>query len=242
MRRYFLSLQGRLGGCGSGRVSGEAPFDCVAAHRRPGPAGEQGVARVPGLLGEPGGEDLGGVRGERGYPLFPALSRAGDVGPGAEEDVSPGEGGELGDPQAGLDGEREQRAVAPSGPGGGVRGGEQRGGFGLGEVGDELAVEPLGRDGRDPLDDGRVVEVTQGREAEQGMDRGQAGVAGTDAVAALVFEMVQERADQRGVEVGDLQAGGLFPGLAGGEVQEQPERGRRRRCAGWPCAAWSGSR
>jgi hypothetical protein len=103
------------------------------------------------------------------------------------------------------------------------RGGEQCGGFGLGEGGDELAVEPLGRDGRDPLDDGCALKVAQGRVAEQGVDRGEPGVAGADAVAALVLQVVEERAGQRGVEVGDLQAGGLFPGLAGGEGQEQPD-------------------
>ena len=118
---------------------------------------------------------------------------------------------ELGDAKAGLDGERQQGAVAAAGSRGGVRGGEQRGGFGLGEVGDELALEPLGRDGSDPLDDGRALEVAQGREAEQCVDRGQPGVAGADAVAALVLQVVEERADQRGAEVGDLQLEGCFP-------------------------------
>jgi hypothetical protein len=186
MRRDLLAFQGRLcAGC-CGGVPGEAPFDCVAAHRGSGTAREQGVSRLAGVLAEPAAEYFGGGRGERGYPLFAAFAGAGDVGSGAQECVGPGEGGELGDPQPGLDGERQQRVVAPPGPGGGVGGGEQRGGFGFGEVGDELAVGPLGRDGRDALDDGGVVEVAQGREAEQRVDRGQPGVAGADAVAAVV--------------------------------------------------------
>jgi hypothetical protein len=108
------------------------------------------------------------------------------VGSGAQERVGPGQGREFGNPQARLDGERQQRVVAPPGSGCGVRCGEQCGGFGLGEIGDELAVGPLGRDGQDALDDSGVIEVAQCREAEQRVDRGQPGVAGADAVAALV--------------------------------------------------------
>ncbi len=50
-----------------------------------------------------------------------------------------------------------------------------------------------------------VLGVAQRGEAEQRVDRGQPGVAGAGAVAALVFEVVQERADQRRVEVGDVE-------------------------------------
>jgi hypothetical protein len=69
-----------------------------------------------------------------------------------------------------------------------------------------------------------VVEVAQCREAEQRVDRGQPGVAGADAVAAVVFQVVEEGADQRRVEVGDLERGGLPAGLAGCEGQQEPER------------------
>ena len=54
---------------------------------------------------------------------------------------------------------------------------------------------------------GGVFGVAQRGEPEQGVDRGEAGVAGADAVAAVVFQMVEERRDQRRVEVGDVQAG-----------------------------------
>jgi hypothetical protein len=39
------------------------------------------------------------------------------------------------------------------------------------------------------------------------VDRGEPGVAGADAVAALLFEVVKERADQVGVEVVELEPG-----------------------------------
>ena len=50
---------------------------------------------------------------------------------------------------------------------------------------DDRLVEALGRDRQDPFDVGGVLGVAQRGEAEQGVDRGQPGVAGADAVAAL---------------------------------------------------------
>jgi hypothetical protein len=72
--------------------------------------------------------------------------------------------------------------------------------------------------------DGRVLGVEQGSEAEQGVHGGQAGVAGPHAVAALVFEVVQECADQRRVQVGDRQVGGRRAGVLLGEGQQQLAR------------------
>jgi hypothetical protein len=40
------------------------------------------------------------------------------------------------------------------------------------------------------------------------VDRGEAGVAGGDAVAAVVFEVVEEAADERGVQVDERQSRG----------------------------------
>ncbi|MGH3994303.1 MAG: hypothetical protein ACRDSN_17825 [Pseudonocardiaceae bacterium] len=42
-------------------------------------------------------------------------------------------------------------------------------------------------------------------EPEQRVDRGQAGVAGAGAVAAVAFEMLEERLNQRRVEILDLE-------------------------------------
>src|SRR5262249_10557650 len=113
-----------------------------------------------------------GAGGEWGDPVFAALAVAGDVRPGAEVDVADGEPGELGNAQPGLGGEQDQRVVAPPGPGGAVRGGEQRGQLGLGEPGDQRLVIPLGRKGQDPRDYSGVLGVTQCGVAEQRVDRG----------------------------------------------------------------------
>jgi hypothetical protein len=143
------------------------------------------------------------------------------VGADAKVDLAAGQRGQLRQAQAGVHRQGQQGVVASSGPGGLVGGVQQRVGLGLGEVGDEGLVVAFGRDRQHPLDDGGILGVVQGGEAEQGVDRGQAGVAGPHAVAALALEVVQERADQPGVQVGDLQAGGRLAGALGGEAQQQ---------------------
>jgi hypothetical protein len=146
----------------------------------------------------------------------------GDVRPGAEVDVAAGQPGQLGDPQPGLRGEREHGMVAPPGPGGLVRCGEEGIGFGFGEPGDEGPVELLRGDREDAGDRFGVLGMPEGCVGEHGADRGEAGVAGAGAVAAVLLEVVQEAADQRRVEVGDVKLAWLFSGALGGEGQEQP--------------------
>jgi hypothetical protein len=94
----------------------------------------------------------------------------------------------------------------------------------LGEEGDDGPVGSFRGDGQDALDVGGVLWVVQRGELEQGVDRGQAGVAGPRGVAPVAFEVVQERGDQRGVQVGDVELGDRFPGPRGGEDEQQPQR------------------
>jgi hypothetical protein len=100
--------------------------------------------------------------------------------------------------------------------------GEQRVQFFSGEPGDQGLVESPGRDGQHPGDRLCVLGVLQGRVAEHGVDGGEPGVAGAGAVAAVVFEVVQERADQRRVQVGEVELARLPAGAPGGEGQQQP--------------------
>ena len=92
----------------------------------------------------------------------------------------------------------------------------------LGEERDHGPVVALGGDGEDPGDDRGVLGMAQGGEAEERSVRGEAGVAGPGAVVPFDFEVLQEGADQRGVEVGGVQLGGLFAGATGGEAELQP--------------------
>ena len=53
------------------------------------------------------------------------------------------------------------------------------------------------------------------------MNRGQPGVTGPGTVAAIGFQVVEERPDQRRVQVGDVQIGGCLAGPLLGEGEKQ---------------------
>jgi len=131
------------------------------------PAGEQRIGGPSAAFGEPGTGDRGRGGGQRGDPLLAAFAQAADVRSGVQADVGAAERGEFGDPQAGLDGQDQQGVIAATGPGVSVRGGEKRGDLGLGEVGDQPAIEAFGGDRQDALDDCGVLGVAQRGEPEQ---------------------------------------------------------------------------
>ena len=71
---------------------------------------------------------------------------------------------------------------------------------------------------------GRPVGSAQGGVAHERVDRGQAGVAGADAVAALGLQVVEEIQHQWRVQVGQSERGGWFTAALLGEAQQQLER------------------
>lgn len=81
-------------------------------------AGEAGGVTAAFLQPDP--QHGHGAVGEGHGPLFAALAEATNVGAGVEVDVAAVEPGELGHPEPGLGGEREQGAVASSFPAAGV--------------------------------------------------------------------------------------------------------------------------
>ena len=124
-----------------------------------------------------------------------SLAVAADVRPGSEVDVLAVQAGELRYPQPGLDVEQEQGPVAAAVPGLAAGCRDQRVDLLGGEVADDRALAPPGRDRQDLADGGGVLGCPGGSVLEQGVDSGQAGVAGGAAVAPVVFQVVQERAD-----------------------------------------------
>ena len=91
--------------------------------------------------------------------------------------------------------------VAAPDPGGGVGRGQQRLDLGVGEERDDRFVVAFLWDRGDASDQLGVLGVAQGCVGEHRAQRRQAGVAGAGAVVALVFEVVEEREDDGGVEV-----------------------------------------
>ena len=68
-----------------------------------------------------------------------------------------------------------------------------------------------------------MLGVMQCEVGEQRVDGRQAVVAAAGGVVPVLFEVVQERGDQRRVEVGDIQGAGRLAGFPGGEGQQEPE-------------------
>jgi hypothetical protein len=101
--------------------------------------------------------------------------------------------------------------------------GEQRVDFRAGEEGDDRAVGAFGGDGKYPGDQRGVLRVAVGGELEQRPHRGQSGVAGRGADAAVAFQMGKEGTDRCGVQVVEVQPGRRLAGAVGDVGQQQPE-------------------
>jgi hypothetical protein len=116
---------------------------------------------------EPGLKKRGDGGGERDCSLLASLALAADVRAGPEGDVAAVESGELGDPQAGLDGQQHQDSISSSFPTGLVRGCDEGVDFGCGQERHDPFVEPLRWDGQDTLDEESVFGVAQRGVGEQ---------------------------------------------------------------------------
>lgn len=201
-------------------MRGKAAFDGIAAEELSRAGRQERISRPSRALGEPDPQDRDGPCGQRRDPLFASFAAAADMGAGAEVDIRAAEPDQLRDPQSALECEQEQGMVAPAGPGRAVGGREQSPDLRFAKEGDEVAFEPLGRDGEDTFDQRGVLGMAKGGIAEQRVDRGEPGVARAHAVAALTLEVVEERADERGVEIGDVELAGLLSRLLRGERQQ----------------------
>jgi len=142
---------------------------------------------------------------------------------GSEMHIGTANADQLGCSQARLGSETEQRVITSPGPGRLIGSGKQRADFGLGQEGHEPSVEALGRDGENALDDGGMIGMAKCGVSEQRADRGKPSVAGARAIFSLVLEVVEEGADQRGIEIVDIQLGWFLTFFGRREDQQQPE-------------------
>ena len=123
----------------------------------------------------------------------------------AEVDVAAGDAGQLRGPQPSLGEQRDDRVVTAAGPSRAVGGVDERVEPGLGEIGDQRALVTLGSDLQDPFDRCGVLWVTQQAVPIERPDRGQPGVPRPGPAPAVSFEVVEERADQRRVELAEIE-------------------------------------
>jgi hypothetical protein len=98
--------------------------------------------------------------------------------------------------------------VSAADPCAAVRGRLQGFDFWLRQVGEECALESLLRNGKDSLDDGGAGGLVQGGVAEEGVQSGETRIACASAIASLVLQVIEERTDERNVEVLQGDGGG----------------------------------
>ena len=159
-----------------------------------------------------------------------------------QQHVTDLQAGEFGDAGAGVVGGGEQDRVAPSAPGAAVGCGQDRGDLFAGQVAEHRPVEAFGRDGQHACGDRQRGRVADGGVAHERVDRGQPGVAGAGAVAAVGLEVVEEVQHERRVQVGQLQRARLACRCVArrSRAAARTRRGRPRRCGRWRRAGRSG--
>ena len=167
---------------------------------------------------------VGGGGREWHGAVLASLAEAADVSAVAGGDVTVVEPDEFGDPETSLGGEREQGSVSSSFPAVLVRGGKHSVELVLGEEGDLGAVEPFGWNGQHAADQLGVFGMGERRVGEQGPDRGEPQIPCPGGVLTLRFEMVEERSDRVGVEIGPVEPVGLDPLGVVDPGDEQSER------------------
>src|SRR5664279_1972961 len=161
--------------------------------------------------------------GERRRSLLSSFAEAGDVRPGAELHVSPAQRGQLGHPQPCVSGYGEKCPVTAPPPGVGVGRSEQGVDFVVVEERHHPRIRAFCWDGEHSGDEGTVLRVTVCSEPVEGVDRRESGVSCRDAVGALSLEVVEEPGDRGGVEVDEIELGGLPAGSVLGVAQQQAE-------------------
>ena len=161
-----LVVQRRAAPGRGGGVFGEQPGDRVGAQWSASTGREHRIGWAAVVFAEPGGERGDGVGGKRGRAVFASLAVATNVWPGAQMDVVADESGQFGDPQAGLDGQREQGVITATEPGAVVGRGQQCVDLLAGQEAHQFLLVAFGGDGQHPLDRLGVFGMLQGGVAE----------------------------------------------------------------------------
>lgn len=169
VRRDCIGVQREAAAAGGVGVLGDEKRDRVAAERSAAAGRKQRLVGVAGALFQPFARHGDRVSGQRRSAPFASLAGDLNVRAGAEVHVLAAQSGELGDTHAGLDRE-VRRVVAPADPAIAVGRVDERVSFLFGEVGDDRAVEALGRDGEPAADRHGVFGVAERGESDHGVD------------------------------------------------------------------------
>src|SRR6266851_9849440 len=198
-------------------------LDRVRAESSASPGGKQRVSRPAAAFPEPDPERADGLAGKRSDAFFAALAVGSHAWTSAEIEIADDQAREFREAQTGLECKKQQRMVPTASPGRAVRHREECQQFSTVQECDESPFESLRRDGQDALDVVRVLGVVEGREAEEAVDGSKSGVACADTVLAVLFEILQEGADERRVDVREVESRGRLASPLVGEPNQQAE-------------------
>jgi hypothetical protein len=120
---------------------------------------------------------------------------------GSERDILVPQRGHLGQSQAGLNGGDQKGVVTASQPRRSIRRRQQRLDLWPGQKAHQGAPLSLVRNRQHSLDDSAVRRRFQRGVAEERPDGRQTEVPAPGAIAPAVFQIFQERADQRGIQI-----------------------------------------
>lgn len=168
------------------------------------------------MFGQVGAQQCHGVVAERDVASLAALAGQHRQGRGFQADVTHGQVGEFGNPRGGVVEGGQQSRVTTASPGGPIGCGEQTAGLLDGEVIDARLGLAFGGDGKDVLTAGHSGRLLGLQPPEERADRGQALVAGRDAVVPFGFQPVEEPGDRVGVDAVE----GELVGLDGSAIAE----------------------
>jgi len=120
MRRDLFGSNGRAPARRFGRVLGDEELHGVLAEHWSTATGKQWVGRSAASLREPDAQCRDAMSRERRDAFFAAFAVTADMRPVREDHIRALQPDELSHPQPGLDGECQERVVAPADPGGAV--------------------------------------------------------------------------------------------------------------------------
>ena len=143
---------------------------------------------------------------------------------GPQHDVTASQVNELGDPQSGLDGEQHERAIPSADPCVDVGRRQQRVDFGACQIGDRTSLVPLDRNRQNPAAAIEMRRLADGHVLTEGVDRGEADIARPRRVATVLLDMIEKRADKRGIEIVEREARGRLREPLLRKPQQQPKR------------------
>jgi len=123
------------------------------------------------------------------------------MGPDAYDNVLAAKPHELRHAQPGLNGEEQERTIPATHPCLVIRRGDEGVDLNAGKEGDRGPVVPLARDSQNALDQGALGDLGEGSVLEERVNCRKPDVTGPGADPALLLEVVEELADDGGVDI-----------------------------------------